>query len=56
VDSTKGGVMVHHSSESSFVVDVKSKQGLEPILMELKESVLNKSVEALSQGGDRVLK
>ncbi|WMV24573.1 hypothetical protein MTR67_017958 [Solanum verrucosum] len=38
VDSTKGGVMVHHGSESSFVVDVKSKQSLDPILMELKES------------------
>uniref|UniRef100_M1DWA4 Gag-pol polyprotein n=1 Tax=Solanum tuberosum TaxID=4113 RepID=M1DWA4_SOLTU len=32
VDSTKGGVMVHHSSESSFVVDVKSKQHIDPIL------------------------
>ncbi|WMV46471.1 hypothetical protein MTR67_039856 [Solanum verrucosum] len=51
VDSTKGGVMVHHSFESSFVVDVKSKQHLDPILMDLKESVLNKSVKAFSQGG-----
>ncbi|WMV42180.1 hypothetical protein MTR67_035565 [Solanum verrucosum] len=51
VDSTKGGIMVHHSSESTFVVDVTSKQHLDPILMELKESVLNKSVEAFSQGG-----
>ena len=56
MDSTKGGVMVHHNSESSFVVDVKAKQHLDPIVMELKESVLYKSVEALSQGGDRVLK
>ncbi|KAH0709715.1 hypothetical protein KY284_011142 [Solanum tuberosum] len=56
VDSTEGGVMVHHDSESSFVVDVNSKQHLDPILMELKESVLNKSVEAFSQGGDEVLR
>ncbi|WMV58602.1 hypothetical protein MTR67_051987, partial [Solanum verrucosum] len=54
VYSTKGGVMVHRGSESSFVIDVKSKQGLDPILMELKESVLNKSIEAFSQGGDGV--
>ena len=50
VDSTKGGVMIHHSSESSFVVDVKSKQHLDPILMKLEESVLEKSVEAFYQG------
>ncbi|WMV37503.1 hypothetical protein MTR67_030888, partial [Solanum verrucosum] len=56
VDSTKGGFMVHHSSESSFVVDVKSKQHLDPILNELKESVLGKSIEAFSQGGDGVLR
>ncbi|KAH0695924.1 hypothetical protein KY289_013406 [Solanum tuberosum] len=56
VDSTKGRFIVHHSSESSFVVDVKSKQHLDPILMELKESILNKSVEVLSQGRDGVLR
>ncbi|WMV24685.1 hypothetical protein MTR67_018070 [Solanum verrucosum] len=48
--------MVHHSSESFFVVDVKSKQHLDLILMELKELVLNKSVEAFSQGEDGVLR
>ncbi|KAH0642123.1 hypothetical protein KY290_035222 [Solanum tuberosum] len=56
VDSTKGGVMVHNGSESSFLVDVKSKQGLDPILMELKYLVLNTSVEAFSQRGDWVLR
>ncbi|WMV46045.1 hypothetical protein MTR67_039430 [Solanum verrucosum] len=56
VDSTEGGVMVHHGFELSFVVDVKSKQGLDPILMELKEPVLNKSIEAFSQGGYGVLR
>ncbi|WMV18695.1 hypothetical protein MTR67_012080 [Solanum verrucosum] len=56
VDSTEGGVMVHNGSESSFVMDVKSKQDLNPLLVELKDSVLKKSVEAFSQGGDRVLR
>ncbi|WMV07794.1 hypothetical protein MTR67_001179 [Solanum verrucosum] len=56
VDSPKGGFTVHHNSESSLVVDVKSKQHLNLILMELKESVLNKSVEAISQGGDKSMK
>ncbi|KAH0644892.1 hypothetical protein KY284_032776 [Solanum tuberosum] len=56
VDSTKGGVMVHNGSESSFVADVKAKQGLDPILVELKEAVLKKSVEAFSQEGDGVLR
>ncbi|XP_049358855.1 uncharacterized protein LOC125823529 [Solanum verrucosum] len=48
LDSTKGGFMVHHISESSFVVDVRSKQQLDPILVELKESVLNKSIEEMN--------
>lgn len=56
VDSTKGGFMVHHSSESSFVLHVKSKQHLEPILMEVKEFFLHKSIQILSQGGDGVLR
>ena len=37
-------------------MDVKSKQGLDPILVELKEAVLTNSVEAFSQGGDGVLR
>ncbi|WMV58741.1 hypothetical protein MTR67_052126, partial [Solanum verrucosum] len=37
-------------------LDVKSKQDLDPIIIELKESVLNKSIEAFFQGGDRVLR
>ncbi|WMV18896.1 hypothetical protein MTR67_012281 [Solanum verrucosum] len=48
--------MVHHISESSFVVDLKSTQSVDPILMDLNESVLNKSVEAFSQRGDGVLR
>ena len=42
VDTPSGGVSVHSSSESSFVVDVKAKQHLDPVLMELKDSVLSK--------------
>ncbi|WMV38091.1 hypothetical protein MTR67_031476 [Solanum verrucosum] len=33
VDSTKGGVMVPNGSKSSFVVDVKAKQGVDPTLV-----------------------
>ena len=40
VDSTSGGVSVHPSSESSLVVEVKEVQHLDPVLMELKVSVL----------------
>ncbi|WMV33399.1 hypothetical protein MTR67_026784 [Solanum verrucosum] len=56
VDSIKGGVMVHNGSKSSFVADVKAKQGLDPILIELKETVIKKPVEAFSQGGDGVVR
>ncbi|KAH0748282.1 hypothetical protein KY290_027514 [Solanum tuberosum] len=49
-DSPKGGVMIRHNYESSVVLDVKSKQHPDPILMELKESVLNKAIETFSQG------
>ncbi|WMV32919.1 hypothetical protein MTR67_026304, partial [Solanum verrucosum] len=51
-----GGVMVHNGSESSFVMDVNSKQDFDPLLVELKESVLKKSVEVFSRGGDWVLR
>ena len=46
---SKGGFMVRHYSDSSLVVDVKSKQNLVPLLMELKESVLNKNNESFSR-------
>ena len=36
-DSTSGGVSVHPSSESSFVVEVKQGQHLDLVLMELKD-------------------
>ncbi|WMV45381.1 hypothetical protein MTR67_038766 [Solanum verrucosum] len=48
--------MVCHNSEPSVVVDMKSKQHLDPFLMELKGSVLNKPIETFSQGEDGVLR
>ncbi|WMV24300.1 hypothetical protein MTR67_017685 [Solanum verrucosum] len=56
VDSTKGGVMVHNGSKLSFVAHVKAKQDLHPILVNLKEVVRKKSVEAFIQGGNGVLR
>lgn len=56
MDSTKVGIMIHNASESSFENDVKAKQRLDPTLVELKEVMLKKSVEVLSQGGDDVLR
>ena len=49
--SSNGGVIVHHNSESSLVVEVKSKKHLDEPLMELKESVLDKLNESFSLGG-----
>ena len=48
--SLNGVVVVHHNSESSLVVEVKSKQHLDQPLMELKESILDKVNESLSLG------
>ena len=50
-DSPIGGIVVHHNSESSLVVKVKSKKHLDLSLMELKESVLGKLNESFSLGG-----
>ena len=47
--------MGHYGSESSFVANLKSKHGLDPISIEFKESVLKKSIEAFSQWGDGFL-
>ena len=43
--------MVHNNSESSWIVEVKSKQHLDQPLTKLKESVLGKINESLSLGG-----
>ena len=42
IDSTRGGVSVHPSFESSLVVEVEKGQHLNPALMELKDLVLIK--------------
>ena len=44
--ASNGGVVVHHNSESSLVVEVKSKQHLDLALMELKESIITKFNES----------
>ena len=49
-----GNFMVGNNSESSLVVEVKSKQHLDLALMELKESVLVKLNESFSLGGGMV--
>lgn len=49
--STDGDAIVRHNSESSLVVEVKSKQHLDLALMELKEFVIGKLKESFSLGG-----
>ena len=49
-DSRIDGLMVHHNSDSSLVVEVKSKKHLHSLLMELKESVLSKINVVFSRG------
>ena len=39
VGTSSGGVSIHSNSESPFVVYVKYKQHLDPILMDLKDSM-----------------
>ena len=56
VDSTSVGVSVHPSSKSSLVVEVKEGKHLDPLLMELKESVLIKMNESFTLGGDGILR
>ena len=41
-DSSDGGFMVYNNSDSSLVVEVKSKQHLDKSLMDFKELVLGK--------------
>ena len=49
-DSPIGGFMVLHNSESSLVVEVKSKEHLDRPFMELKESFIGKLTESFSLG------
>ena len=55
-DSPKSGFVVFKNSESSLVIGVKSKQHLNPLLMELKETIFTKSNESFSQGEDGLLR
>ena len=55
-DSPNGGFMVHHNSESSLVVEVKSKKHLDQSLMELMESVIGKLNESFSLGENGFLR
>ena len=55
-DSLNGDFMVHHNSESSLVVEVKTKQHLDQPLMDLKESMLGKLNEVFYLRGDDVLR
>ena len=48
-ESLKAGFMVWHNYESCLVVKVKSKQHLDPLLMDLNESVLKKSIKNFSK-------
>ena len=55
-DSTSGCVSVRPSFESSLVVEVKKGQHLDPVLMELKDSVSVKINESFALGGDNILR
>ena len=50
------GVSVNSTSESLFVIDIIANQHLDPVLMELKESMLSKLNKSFSLGGDGVLR
>ena len=54
-NSPNDSFMVHHYSESSLVVEVKSNQHLDISLIELKESVHCVLNESISFGEDGVL-
>ena len=54
-ESSKGGFMVYHNSELSLVVDVKSKQHINPLLMDSMESVLQMNNESFFQGEHGIL-
>ncbi|XP_069152031.1 uncharacterized protein [Solanum lycopersicum] len=53
---SNGGVSVHPSSESSLMVEVKKGQHLDPVLMEMKDSVLLKMNESFDLGDDGILR
>ena len=56
VYSTSGGVLVNPSLESSLVVEVKKGKHLDPLLMELKDSVFVKMNDSFALGDDGILR
>ncbi|WMV37269.1 hypothetical protein MTR67_030654 [Solanum verrucosum] len=54
VDSNEGGVIVQNGSKLFLVFDVRAKQDLDLVMVNLKKSVFKKSIEALSKGVDGV--
>ncbi|KAH0683182.1 hypothetical protein KY290_021771 [Solanum tuberosum] len=50
MDSTERGVVVMNGDKSSFVSEVKGKQDQDPLLLELKASVLKQKVLAFEKG------
>ena len=55
-ESSKGRIIACHNSESSLLVDVKSKECIDPLLIEFRELVLRKNNESYYQGEDGVLR
>ena len=56
VDSTSGGISVHPSSKSSLIVEVNNGLHLDPVLMELKDSILVKMNVSFVFGGNNILR
>ncbi|WMV38031.1 hypothetical protein MTR67_031416 [Solanum verrucosum] len=46
VDFNEGGMIVHISSESSLVSNMKAKKDLDPVLMDLNKSVSKKAIKS----------
>ena len=55
-ESPRDGFTIHHYSELSLLVEKKYKQHLDPLLMEWKESFLNKYNDSFSHGENWVLR
>lgn len=51
----ENGVTVQNGSKSSFVVEVKEAQDIDPILLQLKSACHQPTVMVFYQGGDGVL-
>ena len=56
IDSPNSGFLFYHNSKLSLLVEMKSKQHLDPLFMDLKESILINFNESSSRYGDCVLR